>query len=117
MESGAQSVSGAWSFEWRYVLKTSRDTEFCAKGMRRSRETWNSEGTVCKGREGHRMEGVQKPKGIGNSEWTECKRSRGTRNSEWMAWSPAWADRNWCKVEVPEAFAGIGREKRSQEPG
>lgn len=67
------------------MLKASRDTEFCTKGVQRSRETWNSEGTVCKGHEGHRMEGVQKPKGIWNSEWGKCKGPRGTRNFEWRA--------------------------------
>lgn len=51
-------------------------------------------GIVCKGHEERRLEGVQKPKGIRNSEWTECKRSRGTRNSEWMARSLARADCN-----------------------
>lgn len=50
---------------------------------------------MCKGREGHRMEGVQKPKGIRNSEWRECKRPRERR--EILGGGRAWL-RGWPQL-------------------
>lgn len=64
------------------------------------------------------MEDVQKPKGIRSSECRECKRSRGTRNSEWrVCMARRLALATAIDAGEREALAGVGRKKRWQERG